>query len=74
MLKIQFSHFRKFDISDFEMTFRKNLIKKDKHFVMIDFQSSYKVLLFDKTLFCYFNISISNTYQLLHFSDFFYIR
>ena len=44
-----FFHLRKFHFSNFKMTFAKVLIKKSP-FVILDFQSSYKVILIDKVL------------------------
>ena len=55
-----FSHFQKFDLSNFQMTFAKKFYERRTLF-MADFQSSYKVLQFDKILFCYFYVKkVSN--------------
>ena len=46
------SYFWKFDFSNFKMTFPKGYTKKVPY--VTDSYGSYKVLLFDKILFCYF--------------------
>ena len=55
-----FFHLQKFDLSNFKIKFGKGFMKKRTLF-MTDFQSSYKALLFDKILFCYFSVKkVSN--------------
>ena len=56
-----FSHFRKLDLSNFKMTFEERTL------FMTDFQSSYKVLLLGKILFCYFQIKKKSDIELFQF-------